>query len=142
MSNAVDLALHPLELPRIANYRDYGFDKLDDIVFFASKQIDAHDQKPFAEVFENDKKFLLLTVTSFPNATTPFYDVELEVGFIDFQDQQKVIDSGVHLRLFETNKHWVLIKATDKSGKSTSDIEYVLTQITNGDYLQLAEKAA
>ena len=128
---------HPMELPRIPGYRDYGFENLDQIVDFASGQIKTEVNKSFCLNLKKKKKFLLLSVVYISSSPAPYFEIDLEAGYIDFQDGEKVVDSSIKFRLHEDTDYGVLIYAKNGLNSISSDIDYAITQITNGDYLDL-----
>lgn len=131
---------HPAELQRIPDFRDHGFSELNPIHTWITREINAHDQTPFHETYLNKKgensntNYIFVNCTPELGASIPHYKIELEVGFIDFQDEKKMPVSNI---TFNLHKKSQLITLTGASsyGLPTEDVVRALSDITDGTYL-------
>lgn len=135
----VQIVRHPLEKERIEGFRPYGFDNMGPVFDFIAARIEEHDQKTFYKTYKNDQNYLFVKAEKpkvADNSSDVKYIVELDVGYIDFEDGKHVSLAKVNTVFHMAPQDITLLSAYEE-GKNTDDIEYVLEVISNGGYLEL-----
>lgn len=135
--NTSDLILtHPLELTRIPGFRDHGFDELNPIQTWLIGQMEVHKWDSFHATYGDGSKYIFIQCKSDLSDAIPNYKIEIEVGYIDFQDQEKKPMAGANIILYQNSKLLSLVSVTNE-GIPSEDVYTALTEITDGPYLKL-----
>jgi len=129
---------HPLELPRIEGYRPYGFDDFENIYDWVSNLLNKREYKPFHERFSNGKDYIFINCESFPSDKIPHYKLNIEVGFVDFQDQTDIALAGVNFCLFQKFNQATVVDCYAENRVESTEIDEIISTICNGRYLKLS----
>lgn len=129
---------HHLELTRIPGFRDHGFDELNPIHEFIMQQMEAHKWQPFHTTYNNEDKYIFIQSKNHLNDTIPNYKIEIEVGFVDFQDQERTPMASAAIILYENSKLLSLV-AVENEGLPSEDVYTALSEISHSTYLDLAK---
>lgn len=138
--NTSDLILtHPLELARIPDFRDHGFDELNQIHTWLMVQMESHKWDSFHATYDDGSKYIFIQCKSDLSDAIPNYKIEIEVGYIDFQDQEKKPMAGANIILYQKSKLLSLVSVTNE-GIPSEDVNTALSEIADGPYLILKAK--
>lgn len=132
---------HPMEMPRIQGYRDYGFDGLDIVHNWVVARLDEHNQMPFSAIYKSANKYISIVVESPVSAAVPHYLVNLEVGYIDFMDQSLQKMAGLQYALYKQSRQITLISASDDLNAHAINIDDVIAEVSSTSYLSIPTKA-
>ena len=130
---------HPLEKERVQGFRPHGFDNMGPVFAFIEKQIELFDEKSFYKTYQNDQQYLFIKAEKpkvSDNSVSSRFIVELDAGYIDFEDNQNVSLVRINA-IFHMEPHDITLLSAYEEGRATDDIEYVLEIISNGGYFDL-----
>lgn len=129
---------HHLERERIPHFRPYGFDYMEYTLEFILNEINKHNKKSFVEHYKNGQRFLFIKAEKASDSTdVPKFTVELDVGYIDFQNSENVSLIRLNCIVYNELPDITLISAY-QDGKPTTEIDYVLDVLANGSYYNLS----
>lgn len=138
--NTSDVILtHPLELLRIPGFRDHGFDELNPIHTWLMEQMEAHQWDSFHATYDDGSKYIFVQCQSALNDAVPNYKIEIEVGYIDFQDKEKTPMASIDIILYKKSNLLSLVSVKNE-GVSSEDIHTAMEEIAEGPYLKLKAK--
>lgn len=134
---------HPLEKDRVQGYRPYGFDNMGPVFAFIEEQVNLYDQNSFYKTYQDDKDYLFIKAEKQKNADKASlrFMVELDVGYIDFQDKEHVSLMRINA-IFHVEPNDITLLSAHEEDKKTTDIEYVLEAISNNGYFNLVKTKA
>lgn len=133
---------HPLEMPRIEGYRDYGFDGLDEIHNWVKQRLAEHDNQPFSDTYKSEKKYISIVVESPVSAAIEHFLVHLEVGFIDFMDQSLQKMAGLQYAIFKKSQQVTLVGASDDVNQHAINIDDVISEVGSISYLSITPESS
>lgn len=134
---------HPAELQRIPDFRDHGFDELNPIHQWLIAKLEKQNGSSFYQTLDDadDTKaaenYIFVKCEKNVADTIPHYMVEIEAGYIDFQDSEQVPVSSINLVLYEKSKLITLISASSH-GSVTEDVVRSLSDLVDGPYLKFS----
>lgn len=125
--------IHPFEKPRIANYRDHGFDNMDAVYRFTRQLLLDHPTN-YANIFENTKHFLSVSVAT---ASPIHREVTITVGYIDYQDKERFVMGSITLAHLDKYDTVAVISSRSENNEVSLEIEEILLEIQNKNYMSL-----
>lgn len=142
---------HPAELKRIPGYRDHGFDELNPVHDWLTAALNENNWGAFykhysdaivedsveGKVKKNAKNYIFIKCEANLEDDTPHYMVEIEAGYVDFQDGEKMPVSNINLIYFKQSGLLTLQSAASY-GLITEDVFRPLSDLVDGPYLKLS----
>ncbi len=119
---------HVSESPRINGFRDHGFDNMDGVYDFLKSKAQSAKSFPFIDLSRTDRYFLTTNIKEHPTLERVL-NVDVDAGFIDFQDSEHVT-LGKITGYLDLNKETIFVTiAYTEYGLATLDVEQVLIDI-------------
>lgn len=137
---------HPAELKRIQGYRDHGFDELNPIHEWIMARLEENNWGSFYETRTDEKgdnkgkNYLFVNCEKKLDEALPHFKVEIDTGYIDFQDEELTSVASIKFVLHKASK-LITLDSAKSHGKATEDVVRVLSDIIDGPYLKLEKKS-
>lgn len=128
---------HPLELPRVEGYRKHGFDELDLIHDWVLARLGENNEQPFGCIHKTQKHYVSLVVERPELAEIPHFLINLEVGYVDFQDGELIKQAGLQYCLYVKSKLITVIAASDDQNRHVVDIHSLISEVASECYLSI-----
>lgn len=133
---------HPAELKRIQGYRDHGFEELNLIHQWIVAVLEKNNWGSFYET-RNDatdddkgKNYLFVNCELKSDHALPHFKIEMDAGFVDFQDAELSSVTTVKFILYQKSK-LITLDSAKSYGKATDDVVRALSDMVDGPYLKL-----
>lgn len=139
MQTNIEIPKNPFENERIPDVNPHGFEHMESLVGFIAAELEKYGNKAFTKNYQNDKRYLFLKAEKpkvRDNSGSKFI-IELDVGYIDFQDQSKQSLIRLNFIYYENTQKTMMISAYEE-GVYTSNIEYMLEVLSGDTYFKLA----
>lgn len=133
---------HHSELKRIPDYRDHGFDELSPISDWMKTFFKNHDNASFTETktdgseSQDPKNYIFINNVNRVLEGVHYSDIEIEAGYFDFQDGQKVPVAQITLIKY-VKSNLLTLKTASSYGQLTDDVFRPLSDLVDGPYLKL-----
>lgn len=131
-ANISEAIRNPFEKERTV-FRPHGFDNIDAVYQVVVAEHKNNDNLAFNKKYSNGKQYLFVKSE---NQTERSSRVEVDAGYIDFQDGEHVSMARIELMYYPETKDITVLFAADENVPSI-DIDNVLNTIQNGGFLQL-----
>lgn len=128
---------NPFEKER-TSFRPHGFDNINEIFEFISGLSNQHQNIPFQKEFNNKSRYLFIKSDVNDKNKPNILNIELDVGYIDFQDGTHNSLARIELIYF-SDLDRIIVMFAQNEGVVSMDIDDTLLTIKNGGYLNLAE---